>query len=214
MPFNEDREKAMKEAYLDIRGRVAAATGGRLVVALLLVALVLLGATAPALAAAKIGRTSIIVKRVSGEVDENFRLLVLKDDVYSNELIEAAAASASEIVFLDDTKLSIGPYTRLTLDRFIYDPDKGTGTFVLSVVEGVFRLAAGRMARAAETAYVIHTPTATIGIRGTVVTSVVAPDGTNASNSQPSAQLAHNNHPDSSVAAQTTTPTAASSMAG
>jgi hypothetical protein len=134
----------------------------------------------PLQAAVKVGKTELIVKKVTGELAQSQRLLALKDTVFQDELIAAATASASRIVFLDGTELSVGPNTEITLDRFVFDPDEGSVTIELNVVEGVFRFISGRFANAFKSDYKVKTPTATLGMRGTVVTAVVASDGTTA----------------------------------
>ncbi len=80
-------------------------------------------------------------------------------------------------MFLDNTRIAIGPNTRLTLDRFVYDPDKSKGTMEMTLVEGVFRFTSGGISETPKADYVVHTPTATIGIRGTIVSAVIGDDG-------------------------------------
>jgi len=113
-----------------------------------------------------IGNSSVVVRTVTGTVDVNKRYLNLMDDIYRNELIKTFDDSATEITFLDETTLTLGPDTSIVLDRFIYDPDKTTNEFVISVTQGVFRFATGTMQNEA---YKVRTPVATIGIRGTVI---------------------------------------------
>jgi hypothetical protein len=96
----------------------------------------------------------------------------MADDVYHNELIETQEASATEIVFLDDTKLALGPNSSLTIDRFVYDPDPALAAFVATATEGVLRFVSGNLPKIS---YAIHTPTATIGVRGTALTVAVLP---------------------------------------
>lgn len=136
-------------------------------------------ASAPlrAVESVNVGATSIIVRTVTGEIEENLRHLVVKDSVYLNEVIGTGADSATEIDFLDGTKISLGPNVRMTLDKFVFDPEPGRSTFVMTTTEGVLRFFSGNLENSA---YVIKTPTATIGIRGTIFTVVVLPDGTTA----------------------------------
>ncbi len=90
--------------------------------------------TAPLFAGDEIGTTTIVVKKVTGEMAGEVRSLVVRDTVHQDEAIETSVSSASEIVFLDDTKISLGPNTRLKLDRFVFDPDPARGKFVLTAV--------------------------------------------------------------------------------
>ncbi len=153
----------------------AAAITRKAPVALFAGALALAGVAAPVVAVDEIGSTSVIVKTVTGELERQVRRLVLKDNVHRDEVIEASASSAAEIIFLDNTKIVLGPNTRLTLDRFVFDPDPALGKFVMTAGKGVFRFVSGNLSKGS---YVIRTPTATIGVRGTVFAVVIRADGT------------------------------------
>ena len=111
----------------------------------------------------QIGKTVVVVKMVTGEFETTVRRLVVNDGVLQNEVISTESDAASEIVFLDGTKISVGPRARVTLDRFVYDPDPSKCTFFLSVSQGVFRLVTGSMAHQS---YQVKTPNGTIGVRG------------------------------------------------
>ena len=163
-------EMRLKQAKQGARWAVALAGAAGLVVCL----------HAVALAAVPIGSTQVIISEVTGEVEQRLRLLENQDDVHQDEIITTALDSATEIVFRDGTKISIGPGTRLTLDRFVYDSGADTGTFEMKVVVGVVRFVSGKLADPSETAYKIKTPTVTIGIRGTTLTTVVDADGNTA----------------------------------
>lgn len=75
------------------------------------------------------------------------------------------------MLLLDGSVFSVGPNARLTIDRFVYDPNRNTKTVGASVAKGAFRFMSGRAKQAAGSA--IRTPVATIGIRGTIVEGVV-----------------------------------------
>ena len=140
-------------------------------------AAMLAATTAPLFAGEEIGSTTMIVKQVTGEMAGEVHPLVVKDNVHQDEAIETSISSASEIVFLDDTKITLGPNTRLKLDHFVFDPDPARGKFVLTTVKGVFRFVSGNLAKES---YVIRTPTVTIGVRGTEFSVVTNDDGSTA----------------------------------
>jgi len=117
-----------------------------------------------------IGNARIVVKTVTGTLDAELRQIQLLDDIYHNEVIETGDESSTEFVFLDETKLALGPNSSLVLDRFVFDPASDTGSFVMTATAGVFRFVSGKLPKKS---YEIHTPTATIGIRGTVFTFVI-----------------------------------------
>ncbi len=117
-----------------------------------------------------IGITNVVVKTVTGVLEGDVRQLAYQDDIYHNETIETFDESATEITFLDDTAISLGPNSKITLDRFVYDPNPSASSFVMTVTLGALRFASGKLP---SKAYTIHTPTATIGIRGTLIDVVV-----------------------------------------
>jgi hypothetical protein len=126
-------------------------------------------------AASDIGKTVIVVRTVTGTLQTEVRQLLINDNVSQNELISTAPDAASEIEFVDGTKLSLGPRARVVLDKFVYDPDPSRGAFFLTVSEGVFRFVTGKMAHQS---YAISTPNGTVGVRGTVFNLLVLGDKT------------------------------------
>lgn len=126
-----------------------------------------------------IGNTRVVVKTVLGNWEGELRTLDLEDDVYHNELIETEADSATKLVFLDETTLTLGPDSTVVLDRFVFDPDPSNASFVMTATKGIFRFASGKLPK---NAYRLHTPAATIGVRGTVLDVAIDPisgdDGT------------------------------------
>lgn len=134
-----------------------------------------LWAPAPASwAATDVGQAVVVVSAVRGTLGTQTRELVVKDNVYSQEVIETEPDSATRLVFRDGTELSIGPSSRVIIDRYIYDPNnKGAGELAMSLVSGVFEFASGDIP---SSGYDLHTPFATIAVRGTRINVVVADD--------------------------------------
>jgi len=118
-----------------------------------------------------IGNAKVVVKTVTGTADGTLRTLELQDDVYHNEKITTKEESATQLVFLDETSVTMGPKSELVLDRFVFDPDPSKSTFVMTATAGAFRFASGKLPGKA---YKIHTPAATLGVRGTKFDVVIA----------------------------------------
>ena len=140
-------------------------------------ALALMLAQGAASAAQPIGNTQVVVRTVTGEIEQQVRRLSARDLVHQDEIISTGADSATEIVFDDGTKVSLGPNTLLTLDRFVYDPNKKDGGFEVTVFEGVARFVSGQLSDPNKANFQIKTPTVTIAIRGTILTAVVGAGG-------------------------------------
>jgi len=123
----------------------------------------------------KIGNAAVVVNAVAG-VDPTQRIVQLNagNEVFVNEVINTGTKSASRMQFLDKTSIAIGADSQVVLDKFVYDPDPSKAAAVITVTRGVIRFATGTMAHAA---YTLKTPTATIGVRGTIFNVLVARDG-------------------------------------
>ena len=93
----------------------------------------------------------------------------LGDRVFQNESIATGADSSVRIAFVDQTNLAIGPTSRVTLDRFVYNASQQGMAVNLS--QGAFRFTTGNINKAGVR---INTPTATMGVRGSVVNINVA----------------------------------------
>jgi hypothetical protein len=93
--------------------------------------------------------------------------------VYLNELVRTGEAAVARLVFLDDTDLRVGPRSEVTLDRFVYNPDRDAGSVIVRAARGIFRFFTGSQR---PQNYLIQTPIASIGVRGTVFDLLVLQD--------------------------------------
>ena len=118
-------------------------------------------------AESKIGVASAIKNQVQGR---GARQIAAGSEVYSNERIKTGEAATAQFMFLDKTVMSLGPKAELLLDKFVYDPNKGSGQMVVNAVQGSFRFVTGSQN---PNNYSIKTPVATLGIRGTVIDLLV-----------------------------------------
>ena len=96
------------------------------------------------------------------------RRLVLGQDVVFNERITTEAAGQTQVLFVDELTLSVGPNANMVIDQFVYDPNAGTGKLAASLGRGIFRFVGGKISKQ-DNAVTMRTPTATIGIRGGVM---------------------------------------------
>ena len=62
----------------------------------------------------------------------------------------------------------------MTLDKFVYDPEKTNGSIIVNLMKGTFRFITGI---AAKPTYQIKTPSASISVRGTIFDVYIKPDG-------------------------------------
>jgi len=92
------------------------------------------------------------------------RALNIGASLVSSEVVTSSASGRGQLLFLDQSTLSLAPNTTIVLDRFVFDPASGTGDMGLRLTEGALRFIGGRISR--DTDATITTPSATIGIRG------------------------------------------------
>lgn len=133
------------------------------------------GASEMAFAEQNIGDAQVVVNDVRGVIGNRApETLRAGIDVFQNEIIRTGDRSASRVLFQDNTTLAIGAASEVTLDRFVFDPNPEKSQVALSIAKGVVRFTTGSLPKSS---YQVTTPTATIGIRGTIFTVTVAADG-------------------------------------
>ena len=104
------------------------------------------------------------------------RRLVLGQDVVFNERISTDVGGQTQILFVDELTMTVGPNANMVIDQFVYDPNTGAGNLAASLTRGVFRFVGGKLSKH-DNAVTMRTPTATIGIRGGVMLLDLAPNG-------------------------------------
>ena len=121
----------------------------------------------------RIGESVVITNIVMADFAEQQRKLAKGDGVRQDETIEVNTDAQGEFRLDDDTKLALGPGSRLVLDKFVYDSDKKMGSIVINMMKGAFRFITGV---AVKPTYVINTPNASITVRGTIFDVYILPD--------------------------------------
>ena len=122
---------------------------------------------APAHAQQRIGKATAVKPQAQGSVAGQ---LAPNSDVHANETVRTTTGGQAELQFLDNTKLSVGPMSTVRLDKFAYDPNKGTGSVAVNATRGAYRFVTGVQD---PRSYEIKTPYATLGVRGTVLEIVI-----------------------------------------
>ena len=91
------------------------------------------------------------------------RVLEAPGDVYQGDLISTDPGGRAQIQFVDDTRFVVGPNSRVTIDEFIFNPNRTAESVLFTATKGSFRFISGSSAKEA---YRVTTPTMTIGVRG------------------------------------------------
>lgn len=83
------------------------------------------------------------------------------------DVIATGASGRVGITLADDSRMALGPNSRITLDEFQYDRRRQTGRSVTSVNRGTLGVSSGNITRTGRDAMRVRTPTSTLGVRGT-----------------------------------------------
>lgn len=127
----------------------------------------LLTALAPSPAAAADAATAIAVTpEVLVERGGKRFPLEVKGGLEASDLLISNAGGKAQIIFTDDTTVSLAPNTTLSLGDFAFDDTKQS--ISLNLVSGISRIATGEIAKRNPKGFRVETPQASIGIRGTM----------------------------------------------
>ena len=91
------------------------------------------------------------------------------DSMFMGDILETGVDSGVGVLLADGTSLSMADEGRMVLDEMVYDPGTQEGSVSLSVLKGVFTIVSGEVSKTDPDAMQVHTPMATIGIRGTQI---------------------------------------------
>ena len=116
-------------------------------------------------AAPEIGTAVLIKREVVATLGDGKRDLREGGRVHKTEYLQTGDEAQAELRLDDQTKLALGPNAGLKLDEFVIGKSGSVTTIGVNFVKGTFRFITGAQKK---DAYSIETPSATIGVRGTV----------------------------------------------
>jgi len=96
--------------------------------------------------------------------------------VYLGSRLKTGPQGSVGVTFKDETVVSCGPDTELTIDEYLYQPSQGNLALVTNLLRGSLNYVSGVIAKLRPDAVSVKTPTGTIGIRGTHFVARVEPE--------------------------------------
>ena len=123
------------------------------------------------------------VNQMAGTVTAKSKLGVLRtlengDPLFREDTIKTEAGGLVKLIFRDQTLFQLGEQATLILNKYVYGVDAEQGAFEATVLRGVFKYKSGDMAHLqAQKHTTLHTPSASIGIRGSELMGEVTADG-------------------------------------
>lgn len=108
--------------------------------------------------------------------DEIVKAAQVEDPVFLGDEVKSQTASSLQILLKDNTVFTVGPQAELTIDEFVYNPSSNSNKIKAKVQRGMFRYMSGNAAKTNPDDITIETPTASMGIRGTIFEAIVGPE--------------------------------------
>ena len=87
--------------------------------------------------------------------------------VQDSDVVRTGTDGSVGITMTDNSLLSAGPNSVLSLDRYEFDSTTNAGRFDASLQRGTLAVVSGRLAKQSAEAMTVRTPTAILGVRGT-----------------------------------------------
>ena len=95
--------------------------------------------------------------------------------VFAADVLMTGPHSSAGVTFEDNSRVSLGPSTHLSLAQFQFDPTTRQGSFDLALKRGTLAVKSGLIVQQTPEAMRVRTPAALLGVRGTEF--VVSADG-------------------------------------
>ena len=103
-----------------------------------------------------------------GEVkNQNNQKLENGSQIFYGDTIIVGSKSTAQVLFLDQTVMTLGEDSELTIDEFVYDPETNDGKFVSNIKSGTIKIITGKISKKDPDNLEIKIPTGAIGARGT-----------------------------------------------
>ncbi|MBS1198782.1 MAG: hypothetical protein H6R18_2567 [Proteobacteria bacterium] len=110
----------------------------------------------------KVTKGSVMIERGSEKIAAKPGMKVLVGD-----RVVTGADSSAGLTLRDNTLLSAGANSTLSLDKFSFNPTTHEGALDAALRRGTLAVVSGKIAKASPQAVQFRTPTAILGVRGT-----------------------------------------------
>jgi hypothetical protein len=118
-------------------------------------------------AAAEIGQIKVARGQVTVEREGQTVPATVGTRLQTSDIIRTGADGSVGITMGDDSLLSAGPNSVLSLDRYEFDPTTNRGRFDAKLNKGTLSVISGKIAKQTPGAMTVQTPAAILGVRGT-----------------------------------------------
>ena len=110
------------------------------------------------------------------KADGTAKVLSLKSSVEQGDTLISEKDTYARIKFIDNSEITLRPNSQLKIDNFSFEEDKPENdSAAFNLVKGGLRAVTGTLGKRNKEKFGMNTPTATIGIRGTIFIAEYVP---------------------------------------
>ena len=109
----------------------------------------------------------VISAGIGDITNQNDEKLSTGSKIFYGDTIIVKEKSNAQILLLDETALTVGEKSELTIDDFVYDPKTKVGKIVSNIKLGTVRIITGEISKKNPDNLNVKVPTGSIGARGT-----------------------------------------------
>jgi FecR-like protein len=99
--------------------------------------------------------------------------LSIGKSIFYNERINTTGSGLVQVLLVDGSTFTVGPGSDLVIDKFVYDPKKGTGQLAASFSKGVMRFVGGKLSKN-DPGVKVNTPAGALTVRGGIFTAKIS----------------------------------------
>jgi hypothetical protein len=116
-------------------------------------------------------RGSVAAKNAKGVE----RPLAMKSPIFQDDVLKTGGTGRLQLMFTDNSIISLGGGSEMKIAEYRWQPEQKDGALKTQIKEGTFRVMGGALTKDAPQNFKTETPTATIGIRGSMYAGNVTP---------------------------------------
>jgi hypothetical protein len=106
--------------------------------------------------------------------EDQQRQLLVGHDVIRNEKVNTQGTGQVQLLFTDQSTMTVAKNSEVIIDQFVFDAQKQSGTFSATLTTGLFRYVGGKISRQQDV--IFKTPTGSVSVRGGIVLIKISGD--------------------------------------
>ncbi|MEM8574147.1 MAG: FecR family protein [Pseudomonadota bacterium] len=135
--------------------------------------LAIVGAAGFATAGERVGVTAAVTPKATSKAPgSGTKTLKIGKSVFYNERITTSASGVVQVLLVDGSTFTVGPRSSLVIDKFVYNPSKGTGEMTATLSKGALRFVGGKLSKK-EPPVKVKTPAGELTVRGGIFQGIV-----------------------------------------